>query len=132
MKTGIHPQVNHVVFVDSGNGTEFPTLSTLKSDKTKKINGVDHYVIMVDISSATHPFFTGVQTFVDTAGRVDKFRAKMEAAKQKQEEAAKSKAKKEALFKETAEETITRKAKENTLKKEESKAKEGAKKKAKK
>lgn len=118
MKTGIHPTLNHVVFVDSATGAEFPTLSTLKSDNTKKVNGVDHFVIMVDISSDTHPFFTGKQTLVDTAGRVDKFRARMEASKQKQEAAEATKAKKVAKAKESPEEAITRKAKLNTEKKE--------------
>ena len=122
MKTGIHPVVNPVVFVDSGSGTEFVTTSTLKSDKTKKIDGVDHFVIMVDISSATHPFFTGKKTFVDKAGRVDRFRARMEAAKKKQEEAAAKQVKKAAKAKETPEETIARKAKENTEKKAAEKA----------
>ncbi len=127
MKTDIHPAVHAVVFVDANSGAEFATFSTLKSDKTKKINGVDHYVIVVDISSDTHPFFTGKQTLVDTAGRVDKFRAKMEAAKKKQEEAASRGGKKSKVAKETVEETITRKAKENTEKKEKERAKEKAK-----
>lgn len=121
MKAGIHPQLNHVVFIDTANSAEFPTLSTLTSKTTKKINGVDHFVIMVDISSATHPFFTGKQTLIDTAGRVDKFRARMEAAKKKQEEAGLKKEKKAARAKETPEEKITRKAEENTKKKEEEK-----------
>lgn len=118
MKADIHPKLNPVVFVDSSNGTEFPTLSTLTAEKTKKIDGVEHFVILVDISSASHPFFTGKQTLIDTAGRVDKFRARAEAAKQKQEAASVSKAKKEVLSKETPAEKISRKAKENTEKKE--------------
>ena len=126
MKDGIHPQLNPVVFIDTANGAEFATLSTLTSSKTKKIEGVDHFVIMVDISSATHPFFTGKQTLIDTAGRVDKFRARMEAGKKKQEEAMVSKKKREAISKETLEETISRKAKENTIKKEEAKIAEKA------
>lgn len=118
MKTDIHPKLNSVVFVDSSSGAEFPTLSTLTSEKTKKINGVDHFVISVDISSASHPFFTGKQTLVDTAGRVDKFRARQEAAKKKMAEASARKTKKDKLDKETPEEKIGRKAKENTEKKE--------------
>lgn len=127
MKAGIHPKINHVVFIDSANGAEFATLSTISSDKTKKINGIDHFVISVDISSATHPFFTGKQTLIDTAGRVDKFRARMEAGKKKQEEAAVSKKKKASISSETPEQTITRKAKENTEKKEAAKIEEKAK-----
>jgi large subunit ribosomal protein L31 len=122
MKTDIHPKLNKVVFVDSSTGAEFPTLSTLTSDKTKKIKGEDHYVIMVDISSDSHPFFTGKQTLVDTAGRVDKFRARQEAAAKKMADEEARQAKKDAKNKETPEEAIARKAKANTEKKEAEKA----------
>jgi large subunit ribosomal protein L31 len=118
MKAEIHPKLNPVVFVDSACGAEFVTVSTLSSKTTKKINGVDHYVLSVDISSASHPFYTGKQTLVDTAGRVDKFRARMAASKKLQEGAKVSKTRKEVLSKETPEEKISRKAKENTEKKE--------------
>jgi len=118
MKAEIHPKLNPVVFVDSSCGAEFVTLSTMTSKTTKKINGIDHYVISVEISSASHPFFTGKQMLVDTAGRVDKFRARMAASKKMQEGAKASKTRKEVLSKETPEEKISRKAKENTEKKE--------------
>lgn len=118
MKAEIHPKLNPVVFIDSACGAEFVTLSTMSSKTTKKINGVDHYVISVDITSASHPFYTGKQTLIDTAGRVDKFRARAAAAKKMQEGAKASKNRKEALSKETPEEKISRKAKENTEKKE--------------
>ena len=118
MKAEIHPKLNPVVFVDSACGAEFVTLSTMSSKTTKKINGVDHYVISVDISSASHPFYTGKQTLVDTAGRVDKFRARMAASKKMQADVKASKTRKEVLNKETPEEKISRKAKENTEKKE--------------
>jgi large subunit ribosomal protein L31 len=118
MKAEIHPKLNPVVFVDSACGAEFVTISTMSSKTTKKINGVDHYVLSVDISSASHPFYTGKQTLIDTAGRVDKFRARMEASKKMQEGAKAGKTRKEVLSKETPEEKISRKAKENTEKKE--------------
>lgn len=130
MKKDIHPKVNPVVFVDTSCGVEFVTTSTLTSEKTKKINGVDHYVVNVEISSASHPFYTGKQMLIDTAGRVDKFKARMEAAKKKQEEASKGKKKQEEAKKESVEEKIARKAKENTEAKEEEKAKKVAAKKA--
>ena len=126
MKKEIHPKLNPVVFVDSSTKTEFVTTSTLTSEKTKKIDGVDHYVISVEISSASHPFYTGKKTMVDTAGRVDKFRARQEAAEKRKAESAQRKQKKEAIKKETLEETITRKAIVNTAKKEEEKAKKKA------
>jgi len=122
MKAEIHPKLNHVVFIDSACGAEFPTLSTLSSKETKKVNGVEHFVIHVDITSASHPFYTGKQTLVDTAGRVDRFKARMEAAQKKQEEMKAKKTRKEAMSKETPEEKISRKAKENTEKKEAEKA----------
>jgi len=127
MKAEIHPKLHPVVFVDSSCGAEFATFSTLTSKETKKIDGVDHYVVKVEISSASHPFYTGKQTLVDTAGRVDRFKAKMEAAKKMQEKAQASKVKKEALSKETPEEKISRKAKENTERKEAEKAEAKAK-----
>jgi large subunit ribosomal protein L31 len=76
MKKDIHPQSHPVVFVDASTGTEFPAKSSLTSDQTKNIDGVEHYIIKVDISSASHPFFTGEEKLVDAAGRVEKFKAK--------------------------------------------------------
>ncbi|RXJ86032.1 50S ribosomal protein L31 [Aliarcobacter trophiarum LMG 25534] len=76
MRKDIHPKVNPVVFVDVSTGKEFVTISTLTSDKTKEIDGVEHFVINVEISSDSHPFFTGEQKIVDAAGRVEKFKAK--------------------------------------------------------
>lgn len=126
MKDAIHPQLNKVVFIDSTSKQEFVTTSTLTSKETKKINGEDHFVIHVDISSSTHPFYTGEKTLVDTAGRVDKFRARMEAAKKKQEAAMAAASKQAKKSEESAEETIARKAKENTEKKEAEKAEKKA------
>ena len=76
MKKDIHPAYHPVVFVDTGASTEFVTRSTMKSKEVRKIDGVDHYVIRIDVSSASHPFYTGKQRFVDAAGRIDKFRTK--------------------------------------------------------
>ncbi len=83
MKKDTHPTIYPVVFVDTSCGAEFVSTSTLKSSETRMIDGVEHFVINVEISSASHPFFTGQHRFVDTAGRVDKFKerqAKVEAA----------------------------------------------------
>ena len=76
MKTGIHPDYHPVVFVDTGANTEFVTRSTMKSKEKREIDGVEHFVIRLDVSSASHPFYTGKQRFVDAAGRIDKFRSK--------------------------------------------------------
>src|SRR5574340_449729 len=80
MKEKIHPKLFPVVFLDTTSGAEFVSTSTRKSDETKKINGVDHYVLRIETSSASHPFYTGKQTLVDTAGRVDKFNARIKKA----------------------------------------------------
>jgi len=72
MKSEIHPETYPVVFVDGEY--EIITRSTRKSEETREINGVAHYVLPVDISSYTHPFFTGKQRLVDTEGRVERFR----------------------------------------------------------
>lgn len=78
MKNDIHPEYHPVVFIDTASDTEFVGRSTKTSDETRDIDGVEHYVIRVEISSASHPFFTGQQRFVDTAGRVEKFQRKYE------------------------------------------------------
>ena len=72
MKADIHPDYHPVVFVDDKH--EIITRSTIKSSETREIDGVEHFVVRVDISSYTHPFYTGKQRLVDTAGRVERFR----------------------------------------------------------
>jgi large subunit ribosomal protein L31 len=74
MKPDIHPKLNNVVFIDGRN--EITTLSTMSSSETKKIDGVDHFVVHVDISGHSHPFYTGKQRLVDTAGRIERFKAR--------------------------------------------------------
>jgi len=74
MKPDIHPKLNNVVFIDGRN--EITTISTISSSETKKIDGVDHFVVHVDISGHSHPFYTGKQRLVDTAGRIERFKAR--------------------------------------------------------
>lgn len=71
MKTDIHPEYHPVIFVDGEH--EIRTFSTMTSRETREIDGVDHFVVSVDISAYTHPFFTGKEKLVDTEGRVDRF-----------------------------------------------------------
>jgi large subunit ribosomal protein L31 len=71
MKQGIHPKTYPVLFVDGEH--EWTGLSTTKSNQTRTIDGVEHSVLNVEISSYTHPFYTGQKKLVDTAGRVEKF-----------------------------------------------------------
>jgi large subunit ribosomal protein L31 len=76
MKEGIHPKYHPVVFVDAGSGDELITRSSVTSNEKRMINGVEHYVVSMDITSFTHPFFTGKQKLVDTEGRIDRFKKK--------------------------------------------------------
>ena len=81
MTKAAHPTSNAVIFRDANGDKDFIMYSTMTSDEVEKVDGVDHYVVRVDVSSASHPFYTGKQNILDTSGRVDKFRAKMEKAK---------------------------------------------------
>ena len=74
MKSETHPEYNNVIFVDGEH--EIFTRSTLTSGKTREIDGVTHYVVDVAISSHTHPFWTGTQRIIDSAGRVERFNKK--------------------------------------------------------
>lgn len=73
MKTDIHPEYQAVVFRDLSSGDTFLTRSTVTSDKTIELDGVTYPVIDVEISSSSHPFYTGKQRIMDSAGRVEKF-----------------------------------------------------------
>ncbi|MFZ4841476.1 type B 50S ribosomal protein L31 [Mycetocola tolaasinivorans] len=73
MKTDIHPTYEAVVFRDLASGETFLTRTTVSSDKTIELDGVTYPVIDVEISSASHPFYTGKQRIMDSAGRVEKF-----------------------------------------------------------
>ena len=74
MKKDIHPEYQEVVFKDISCDFAFKGKSTMKSRETIKWeDGKEYPLIKLDISSGSHPFFTGKQKFVDTAGRVDKF-----------------------------------------------------------
>ena len=77
MKKGIHPDNYRVVaFKDLSNGTVFLAKSTVNTKETLDVDGVEYPVVKVEISSASHPFYTGKMAFVDTAGRIDKFKNK--------------------------------------------------------
>ncbi len=75
MKADIHPQYREVVFQDVTSDFSFLTRSTLSSkDTIKWEDGNEYPLIKVEVSSASHPFYTGKHKIVDTSGRVDKFR----------------------------------------------------------
>lgn len=77
MKKGIHPAYGPVVFRDRSADFAFLTRSTATSDKTVEWSDGNTYpVVDVDISAASHPFWTGTQRTLDTAGRIERFRAR--------------------------------------------------------
>jgi large subunit ribosomal protein L31 len=77
MKSEIHPNYQAVVFRDLASGESFLTRSTLTSTKTVKWeDGQEYPVFDVEISSASHPFYTGKQRIMDAAGRVERFNAR--------------------------------------------------------
>lgn len=74
MKQGLHPDnYRPVVFKDMSNDDTFITRSTVNARETIEIDGVTYPLVKIEISNTSHPFYTGKQKLVDTAGRVDKF-----------------------------------------------------------
>ena len=74
MKQDIHPNYRPVVFQDLSEGTNFEIRSTVDTDDVITLEyGVEYPLVKVEISSASHPFFTGTMKIVDTAGRVERF-----------------------------------------------------------
>ena len=77
MKKDIHPTYREVVFLDTSSETKFMTRSTIATNETTQWeDGQEYPLVKVEISSASHPFYTGKKIFVDTAGRVEKFKQK--------------------------------------------------------
>lgn len=77
MKKGIHPEnFRLVVFKDMSNDYTFMTHSTANTRDSIEIDGKTYPLVKIEISSASHPFYTGKMKLVDTAGRVDKFRTR--------------------------------------------------------
>lgn len=106
MKKDLHPtNYRPVVFQDLNDNTTFLTRSVVATDETIKLDGVEYPLVKVHISSATHPFFTGQEKLVDIEGRVDKFKARQEAAKARAEAMKKAAAKKAAPKKTDKEES---------------------------
>lgn len=74
MKQGIHPEKYRLVaFKDMSNEDTFITRSCAEAKDTLEVDGVEYPLIKLEISSTSHPFYTGKMKLVDTAGRVDKF-----------------------------------------------------------
>lgn len=82
MKKDIHPEnYRPVIFLDSSNDEKFLIGSTVATEKTGKwTDGKEYPLYTIEISSASHPFYTGKEKLMDTAGRVEKFKARQAAA----------------------------------------------------
>jgi large subunit ribosomal protein L31 len=73
MRNDIHPEYKEVLVHDLSSGFEWVTRSAQITSETKEFNGVEYPLVKIEISSKSHPFFTGKAQMVDTAGRIDKF-----------------------------------------------------------
>ena len=82
MKTDIHPaNQREVIYHDTTSDERFLVLSTINTEETGTwTDGKEYPLYKVEISSASHPFYTGKETIIDTAGRVDKFKARRDKA----------------------------------------------------
>ena len=84
MKTDIHPGTHRkVVFHDNSSGARFIVTSTVETNENITIDGVEYPISYVDVSSASHPFYTGQEKVMDVAGRVERFKARASQAKKK-------------------------------------------------
>jgi large subunit ribosomal protein L31 len=79
MKDGIHPNYREVLFHDLSCDFKFITRSTVQTRETIEHEGKQYPLMKIEVSSESHPFFTGKHKIVDTAGRVEKFRQKFGA-----------------------------------------------------
>jgi large subunit ribosomal protein L31 len=74
LKAEIHPKYHDVIFVDSATGTEWTTRSTMTSKETRDVEGVEVPIVRLEISSVSHPFWTGKLRELDADGKIDRFR----------------------------------------------------------
>jgi len=74
VRSGIHPEYHKVLFIDSATGDEWVTRSTLSSKETREVDGEEMPVIKLEISSFSHPFWTGKMRELDADGKIDRFR----------------------------------------------------------
>ncbi|TPV93828.1 MAG: type B 50S ribosomal protein L31 [Myxococcales bacterium FL481] len=74
MRLGIHPQYHKVLYVDPAAGVEWVGYSTRSAKETKEVDGVELPVVRLEISSHSHPFWTGKARTLDAEGRIDRFK----------------------------------------------------------
>jgi large subunit ribosomal protein L31 len=93
MKEDIHPDnFRPVIFHDTTSGEQFLFKSTVETEETGEYEGEEYPLTRIEMSSTSHPFYTGVEKVVDTAGRVEKFEARSQKAEEKQKQQQKPKA----------------------------------------
>jgi large subunit ribosomal protein L31 len=83
VKPGIHPDYHKVIFVDSATGTEWVSRSTMTSKESREVDGEQVPVIKLEISSVSHPFWTGQMRELDADGKIDRFRKRYGGARKK-------------------------------------------------
>ncbi len=83
MKAEGHPTLNNVCFVDVATGKKFLTRSATSSQRKETIDGTEYHVIVRDVTSDSHPAYTGEKRLVDTAGRIEKFSNKFKRVRAK-------------------------------------------------
>jgi large subunit ribosomal protein L31 len=74
MKPDNHPDYHKVIFVDSATGDEWVSRSTITSKETREVDGEEIPVVKLEISSASHPFWTGTMRELDSDGKIERFR----------------------------------------------------------
>ena len=81
MKPGIHPEYRKVLFIDSATGDEWVTRSTIASNEMREVDGEQIPVVKLEISSFSHPFWTGKMRELDADGKIDRFRRRYASKK---------------------------------------------------
>jgi large subunit ribosomal protein L31 len=74
VKTGIHPEYRKVIFIDTATGNEWESRSTLSAKETREVDGEQVPVVRLEVSSYSHPFWTGKLRELDSDGKIDRFR----------------------------------------------------------
>ena len=83
MKPDIHPDYHKVLFVDSATGEEWVTRSTMTAKETRTVDGEEMPVVKLEISSVSHPFWTGTMRELDTDGKIERYRKRYGTKKKK-------------------------------------------------
>ncbi|MGE4651567.1 MAG: type B 50S ribosomal protein L31 [Myxococcota bacterium] len=83
MKPDIHPDYHKVLFVDTATGDEWVSRSTITSSETREVDGEQLPVVKLEISSHSHPFWTGTLRELDADGKIDRFRRRYGTGKKK-------------------------------------------------